>query len=294
MKLTVYLTGKNFLSVIVGVCVVGLAFIPLHVAPADVPKWQWLVWLFAIVGVVAILIQAFVQSHEDRKRDEKDNERDRRQDNLDAQMAELLVQIQSGSPKASTEPITMESSETKVANKAEIDGEVYRLVMSPRSIAWPLVRDVYRAQGRPDEAVIDTDILVEMYLVNQDANKTRYVREIRLSAEVNGKRVDFKRQDNLWADDFNDTEYEYGLKEKNFADAGPIKQLSNTFPLPLAPEQPVEGWVRFMAKEINADKITQGTITVTVVDSLGNEYPINKVAIDRERHGEIGLRRRRS
>jgi hypothetical protein len=176
--------------------------------------------------------------------------------------------------------------------QSAVDGEVYRLVMSPRSVAWELVRDIFRMKGRPDDAVVDTDILVEMYLVNRDSTKTRYVRDLRLSAEVSGKQVEFKRQNDLWADDFNDLEFEYGLKEAQGEDVEPIKQLSNTFPLPLAPEQPVEGWVRFMAKEINADKIAQGTVTLTVIDSLGNEYVISKAATDRERRGEIGLRRR--
>jgi hypothetical protein len=163
--------------------------------------------------------------------------------------------------------------------------------MSPRSIAWPLVRDVYRIQGKPDAAVIDTDILVEMYVVNRDPEKTRYVRDVRLSAEVNGLRKEFKRQDDLKADNFNDKEYEYGLKEQSFSEVEPIASLSRTFPLALAPEQPIEGWLRFMAREINADKIVQGTIVIAVVDSLGNEYFINRVAADRERRGEIGLRR---
>lgn len=291
MKFTVHLTLKNLLSVVIGVCVVGLAFIPLHVAPNDVSKWNRLVWLFAVVGVLAILIQALLQSREDHQRDEKDRDRDKRQDSLDSNMAELLAQLRSGFPKAATEPIALESQPRP--QHPDIDGEVYRLVMSPRSVAWPLVRDAYRLQGRPDDAVVDTDILVEMYLVNRDATKTHYVRDVRLSAEVNGKRVEFRRQPNLWADDFNNTEYEYGLREKQGDDVQLINQLSNTFPLALASGQPVEGWLRFMAKEINADKIAQGTVTVTAVDSLGNEQPINKVATDRERRGEIGLRRRR-
>jgi hypothetical protein len=147
-------------------------------------------------------------------------------------------------------------------------------------------------KGREDEAVVDTDVLVEMYLVNSDTDKTRYVRDIKLSAEVNGKRVEFKRQDDLWADDFNNTEFEYGIKGDGFIDVERINQLSTRFPLALSPGQPVEGWLRFMAKEINADKIAQGTITITVIDSLGNEYPITKADPNRNRRGEIGLRRR--
>jgi len=33
-------------------------------------------------------------------------------------------------------------------------------------MSWDLVKGIYQHQGRLDEAVIDTDILVEMYLGN--------------------------------------------------------------------------------------------------------------------------------
>jgi hypothetical protein len=219
----------------------------------------------------------FLASHEDRELTKK---------------IEVLIATHTTLPQQEVKSLTQQPEEpAPPETKPIIDGEVYRLVMSPRSIAWPLVRDVYRIQGKPDAAVIDTDILVEMYVVNRDPEKTRYVRDVRLSAEVNGLRKEFKRQDDLKADNFNDKEYEYGLKEQSFSEVEPIASLSRTFPLALAPEQPIEGWLRFMAREINADKIVQGTIVIAVVDSLGNEYFINRVAADRERRGEIGLRR---
>lgn len=194
-------------------------------------------------------------------------------------------------------PATVITTELVGAGKAprtaaDIDGEVYRLVTAARSVAWPLVRDLYRLKGREDEAVVDTDILVEMYLVNRDANKTRYVRDIKLSADVSGKRVEFERQDDLWADDFNEVEFEYGIKVNGFGDVERIDKLSEKFPLALSPGQPVEGWIRFMATAINADKIGQGTVTISVVDSVGNEYPITKAVLDRDRRAEVGLRRR--
>ncbi len=47
--------------------------------------------------------------------------------------------------------------------------------------------------------------------------------------------------------------------------------------------------VRFMASEINPEKIANGTIRLVVIDSVGNKYPIQKVPVGRERRGEIGL-----
>lgn len=275
------LTPKNACSGVTALSG-GILTIIMGAVPAEnLHNWKWLIIVLAAITVLVSLIQMFLASHEDRE--------------LSKKIEVLIAKHSPILPQQEVRPLEQKPESQPVPDsKPAIDGEIYRLATSPRSVAWQLVRDLYKMKGREDEAVVDTDILVEMYLVNRDATKTRYVREIRLSAEVNGKRVEFKRQPNLWADGFNDIEFEYGLKETQGEDVDPINQLSNTFPLPLAPEQPVEGWVRFMAKEINADKIVQGTVTVTVVDSLGNEYPITKAATDRERRGEVGLRRRRS
>jgi hypothetical protein len=281
-----HLTVKNAclgMTIICGVIIATIA----AVVPAPslgLSPWKWIILVCAVLGIGAAIVLIFKQSSEDRDLGKK----------IDRLLADRGLSPETPLPAPTLVPLVSPLAPALPPPAPNIDGEVYRLVTSPRSVAWPIVRDVFRLQGRPDDAVVDTDILVEMYLVNRDAVKKRYVRDIRLSAEVNSQRVEFKRQDNLWADDFNDVEFEYGLKEGQGDDVEPIKQLSDVFPLPLAPEQPVEGWLRFMAKEINADKITQGTVTLTITDSLGNEYPITKAATDRERRGEIGLRRRRS
>jgi hypothetical protein len=130
-----------------------------------------------------------------------------------------------------------------------------------------------------------------MYVVNRSSDKTRYIRDMNLSAEVSGKEVQFKRQDDLLAHEFDDRQYEYGLRDREDTfreEPQPLKRLYSQLPLALAPEQPAKGWVRFMATEINANKITQGTIKLTVIDSLGKEYSIHKVPMERERRGEIG------
>jgi hypothetical protein len=77
---TVRLNLKNGLSVVTGICVVVLAYIPLGV-PAD--HWTWLRWKVAavvcgLVAVISLFTQAVIQSSEDHKRAEKEEERDRR------------------------------------------------------------------------------------------------------------------------------------------------------------------------------------------------------------------------
>jgi hypothetical protein len=300
MKLTfdVHLNWKNGLSIVIGICVILLAVIPLKVDAAHIGWMRWQVGMYglATIAMVALFLQAAIQSKEDHEREIRESARDESLVRIEEQVADLVEQSKTGKPKpqiiesAPSEPQGELSKAQTPAPPQDIDGEVYRLVLSPRSVAWGLVRDIFRATGRED-AVVDTDILVEMYLVNRDKTKTRYVRDLRLSAEVDGERVDFKRQADLMADDFNDTEFEYGLKDGIGETVKPINALTHNFPMALAPEQPVEGWVRFMANAINADKVAQGTIVLIAIDSLGNEYPITKAAASRQSSGEIGLRR---
>jgi hypothetical protein len=248
--------------------------------PADkLHDWKGPIIVLAVITVIASLVQMLLASHEDRELIKK---------------IETLIANREGTAGPSqqeVQPLAQQSQSASIATPS-IDGEVYRLAMSPRSVAWPIVREIFTMKGRPDDAVVDTDILVEMYLVNTDSDKTQYIKEMRLSAEVNGKRVEFKRQDDLLADPFADRDFEYGLKdEQNPSEVEPLKRLFSNMPLVLQPRQPADGWVRFMATEINPDRITEGSITLTVVDSLGNEYSISRVGTDKQRHGEISLRR---
>jgi membrane protein implicated in regulation of membrane protease activity len=88
MTVTLHLTGKNFLTVIAGVCIVFLAVIPLAV-PVDhlgCVRWQIAVIALAAIAVVALLWQAFLQSQEDRKRDEREQARDGLLANIQSQV----------------------------------------------------------------------------------------------------------------------------------------------------------------------------------------------------------------
>jgi hypothetical protein len=300
MKFTVdvHLSWKNGLSVVAGVCVVLLAIIPLKVDPTQLvwTRWQIAIYVLTTGAICALAGQAFIQSKEDHRRDQKDAERDKRQANIESKLEELASQLKTGTPKPKITENTVALEPPVVLppikeTPPDIDGEVYRLVMSPRSVAWPIVKDIFRIQGRPDEAAVDTDVLVEMYLVNQNLQNPQYIKDLLLSAEVSGKRVDFIRQNDLLADPFADNEFEYGLKVKDNDEVEPVKLLFDKLPATLQPQQPTDGWVRFMAKEINADKIANGTIVLTVVNSLGKEFVITKAATERPRRGEIGLRR---
>jgi hypothetical protein len=89
LKIEFYLTLKNFLSGIVGICVVGLAVIPLFV-PTD--QLGWLRWQITIVvlgagAIVALFVQITIQSREDHQRQAKEGERDARDQKIEALLA---------------------------------------------------------------------------------------------------------------------------------------------------------------------------------------------------------------
>lgn len=279
--LTLHLTLKNLCSGIAALATIILAVI-VGVVPADSLKdWRWVIYALGAVAVVAAVTQMFLQSHEDKDL---------------ARKVDSLLATRGVEPSAklmATASMVDDIAIIDARREPGIDGEVYRLAVSPKTMAWEITKGIYAAANREFTEVIDTDILVEMYLVNTAKDKTKYVRELRLSVEISGKTVQFKQQNDLAALEFGDHEFEYGLRSdpnSNFGDVEPIKQLANQLPFALAPEQPVEGWVRFMATKINPDNIVQGTVRLTVIDSLGNEYFIHKVP-ERLRRGELALRR---
>jgi hypothetical protein len=79
-KITQRLNSKNSLSVLIGVCVVVLAVVPLSVPASQIgwPRWQLIIWLTVVVAVAGLYVQAILQSREDAKREEKEQERDAR------------------------------------------------------------------------------------------------------------------------------------------------------------------------------------------------------------------------
>jgi hypothetical protein len=285
IRFDLHLTVKNLFAGVGAVSGGAIGAIVALVPVEDLSHWRWTIYALAAIAFSGSIAQMFLQSREDKE--------------LFRKIDQLLAARGLG-PSSETEmlPASMATVlDTKPTTEPPIDGEVYRLAMSPRSAAWELVKGIYQHQGRADEAVIDTDILVEMYLVNRDTEKTRYIRELQLYAEIDEKEVLFKRKDDFLAKDFNNQEWEYGLRSnpKTLAEEpATLKRLFSSLPITLTPEQPTEGWVRFMATAINPDKIRQGSIKLTVIDSVGKEYSIHKVPLERERLGEIALRRHRS
>jgi hypothetical protein len=91
VKLEYHLTLKNFLSVLVGICVVALAFIPLTVSAEHLlwMRWQAAVVILTIVALVSLFVQAGLQSKEDHEKEEKESKRDKTQEEIVSQLAQL-------------------------------------------------------------------------------------------------------------------------------------------------------------------------------------------------------------
>lgn len=295
MVVQLHLTLKNSLSVVTVICVVALAVIPLKYSD----QLGWLRWQIAIpclagIAVFAVIGQALIQSKEDHAAQRRDLLRDERLGKIELRLEQIGKGNHASQSAEAIKPVDMQQSSAPVAEvEGGIDGEVYRMALAPRSVAWELVRDIFKMRGEPEKATVDCDVLVEMYLVNRSKTVSRYVRDLTLVAEdINGGKITLKRQDDLRAEDFNDQAFEYGLGREGFFDTkDAIRQLFSSLPFCLSPGQAVEGWVRFMAKDINPDNIKEKSFQLAVVDSLGTEYPITKADVARERKREIGLRR---
>jgi hypothetical protein len=138
----VQVTRKNFCSGVAAVSGSALAVL-MGLVPADHLKdWQWLIIVLAVLAAIGSVVQMFLQSGEDRDLGRK----------IDALLAvtgrEPTQPMIAGHMADENKP-----NATASLTEPDIDGEVYRLAMSPRSMAWEIVASLYKAKGREDEAV---------------------------------------------------------------------------------------------------------------------------------------------
>lgn len=303
--MTVHVTLKNLLSVIIGVCVLGLAVIPLAVPVDHLAwiRWQAAIIVLAVAAVIALFWQAAIQSREDHERDTREGARDKRQDETNQKMTEVLQLLKHppSSPDRLVHPTTASgpSPESPAPPDvgAEFDSEIYRVVIAGKGMGAELTRDLFRVSGRLEEFAIDADILVEMYIVNASTEK-RYIRDFSGTVEVDGKVLPLLRQSDFYAFDFSDHEYEYCLNpnEESHLDRSNLEALPPIFPtLPLELEarKPTEGWIHFIVKDVDPQKLNGNrSYKFTITDSLGKEHPVLKVSTVKRR-GEVTVRQMR-
>jgi hypothetical protein len=159
-----------------------------------------------------------------------------------------------------------------------------------RSGSYEIVRDLYKVVGKPAQATVDTDVLVEMYLVNGQ-DKKLFVRDFVASVELDGVRRELERKDDFFALEISGRRYEYALqRNESDNDKEPLSNLSRSIRAELEPQKPLEGWVRFMVEDILPEKLENNqTYRISVIDSLGREHPILK-ASQKKRDGQVAIR----
>ncbi len=274
-----HLTPKNSLSFVVGLCVVVLALIPLTV-PADHLswlRWQITAWVAVGIALLALFVQACLQSRDD------------------GEMRDLLKKILEGkgATAISSESTRPSFSTPIVAQRQDdLDGELQRVFVYPRiGIPYKLLQEAWtKVGGHSENPKVDCDIILAMYAVNRSQSVTYFVRDLVASVEVDSTRKELERLDNFRLD-FGHDELEYGLElDENTTDPAPLPPLFAQIPCELTPNKPIEGWVRFVLKEVDPEKIDSNTWMFSLVDSLGNQHPIIKTS-DRRKKGEIGFRR---
>jgi hypothetical protein len=296
MKLTVHLTIKNLLSIVIGTCVVGLAVIPLKVDPNHLAwlRWEITVYALAAFGVLALMAQAVIQSKEDHEREKRELERDQRQ----VRIEQLVSDIKDGKapmPPPESIPLVTGGNATDDGQTVAggIDSELDRIFTHPRvPMGYEFFKDIYRAAGRKDEPKVDCDVLAHMYVVNT-SNETIYIRDLVATVEVDGVRTTLETKADFLAGVFNDT-VEYGWEEdgKNNDWPTPLPKVFPSLPYEMVPRKPAIGWIRFLLKEINPEKIDAKTFTFTFVDSTGKKHDIDRT-VESKLKGVIGLRRLR-
>lgn len=294
IKFDIRLTGKNLLTLVGAVAVFGETLIALLV-PADHLgwlRWRVAVILIAAIGISALVWQTLKQSCEDHDRDIREQERDAKIHGIE----EHVKRIAAGTNSL---PVSVESESPKLATlpKADsvFDGELQRIFVYPRTGIVPLqlLQEIRRAAGRVDETKVDSDLLAKFYIVNC-TDSVHYIRDITGSVEVTGVRKQFIRQGGFTAPVFNESvEYGWDENEDNAERPTPLPALLPQVPLKLEAREPIHGWVRFLLADVNPDAINAQTWQFTIVDSLGNEYPITKTASAESvpKKGTIGLRR---
>ena len=75
---TLYFTSKNFSSMLTGVCVIGLALIPLFVTPSDLSAliWRVLIVILTLTGLVTIVAQNSLQAKDEEEMQIRQEKRD--------------------------------------------------------------------------------------------------------------------------------------------------------------------------------------------------------------------------
>ncbi|HYY72156.1 MAG TPA: hypothetical protein VE778_01050 [Candidatus Bathyarchaeia archaeon] len=292
IKLDIYLTGKNLLTLVGAVAVFAETLIALLV-PAD--HLGWLRWRAAVIiigalGIAALIWQTFKQSREDHEREERERHRDEEIQRISSAFDRLAKGAPTPSALASDPPkLGAESSVDAV-----FDGELERVFIYPRiGIPYKMLQEIWQLSHHPEEPKVDCDILVAAYVVNVSGS-VQYLRDLTASVEVGGERKTLERRSDfrLQLPPDESADVEYGFESGDNDEPIALKPLLPELPFELTPNKPPEGWIRFTLPNVAPAAIDSNTWQFAIVDSRGNRHFITKTS-DKPKKGEIGFRRPR-
>jgi hypothetical protein len=94
--ISLYLNAKNTFNIVLGVCVVCLAAIPLLVPTDELSwmRWKIIAGIIFVVAIVTFIVQGFSQSSEDAQRERREQERDKNFELVVNQLTEQTEQEQ--------------------------------------------------------------------------------------------------------------------------------------------------------------------------------------------------------
>lgn len=254
---------------------VGLAAIAVLVNAEKLPAWKTIILVLSICAVIGLVVQMILQSIEDNAREARDKRLD---DFLDKHMPANL--------SAKSPPSTVQSAEGFYV-------ELHSTFIYPKvgDLAFQLLEGKYKADGRKVEDVTtDCDLLLDVYAVNKNANSL-YIKDFAAWLEIGGEWRKLTLDDNFELDDIWSGSVEYGLetlKHEGEYDYYPteLPSLLSKKNSEVKPQEPIEGWLKFTAKDINPR--TEYSVRLAIIDSLGTEHHIDKFE---RKERAIGLRR---
>jgi hypothetical protein len=179
---------------------------------------------------------------------------------------------------------------------AKLDGELYRVVTSAKGAFVEITRQFFESMRK--EFAIDVDIMLELYIVNL-STETQYIRDLDVSVEIDGQRKELIRQNDFYAYEVNNTDYEYCLDPDPDGSKFEVEERAETLapifpslPIEVSPRKPLEGWARFLLKDVDPKKLENNrSYAFKIVDSLGEEHTITR-SRKRETASRIGVRRK--
>jgi hypothetical protein len=272
MTLTVDLSAKNGLSIVAGAAMLFEGIVPLTVSPEHLGwlRWQMSIGGVAVLGILAIIFQAFHSSKEEREQKQK----------IETILA-CVTKLSGG--EAVQAKVELATAETvSVAGKSVIsDIQISAKLLHGHLIQWhPLAGitdDFFRSAGREFH---DTkcDFLLEVFLVNRSQTSIS-IQKIVGEMQIEEKWIPLKL-----VTDLNDYQFEFndetvdnpswiGGRTAKVLDLVPnLADDLKTSVLSYGIHH--QGWLRFGAEINTKYLITPIPYRVTLVDALDGEHPV--------------------